>query len=187
MAIKDIGTKRSDGSIRLEDLNRDYRRVRHSPDQKHKLAQSGFQHVLSSNVSAISRTGTKASDSLLIRFHNGSVYEYPNKAQEYQGLLSSNSKGKWVWTHLKGRGGKGYGADHSATYKKIGKIPLKGDLPITDKQMEKRIDDTVTQKLSRGLPKKYFDPLALVTIAQVINGVSMKKSIIGGIKIFTLI
>ena len=183
MATSKLGDVRKDGSIRLEDLNRDYRRIRHSPQQKHELAQAGFQHVLSSNVSAVSRTGTEPKDSLLIRFHNGAVYEYPNMALRYQDLLSSNSKGKWVWTYLKGRNGSGRGSEHAASYKKIGKV--KTNLKINNQQMMKRIDDTVTQKLTRGLPSKTFKDLGVVV--QAINGLAMKEIIIGGVKIFTLI
>jgi len=185
MAIRDLGTVRKDGSIRLEDLNRDHRRIRHSAEQKHKLAQAGFQHVLSSNVSAVSRTGTTSKDSLLIRFHNGSVYEYPGKAQRYEDLLNSNSKGKWVWSYLRGRNGSGRGSEHAADYKRVGKVNIKANLNITDKQMEKRIDDTVTKKLTRGLPSAYFKDL--LDVSQVINGVAMKEVIIGGISVFTLI
>ena len=83
--------------ILLEDKNREYKRFRPNVSEKIQLANNGLQWVLSSNVSAL---GTNE-DSLIIRFHNGSFYEYPNQAKLFEDMLKSNSKGHFVWVKLR--------------------------------------------------------------------------------------
>ena len=56
--------------IQLEDKNRLYKRFRHSPSEKVKLAENGLQWVNSSNVSAVG----KYDDDLIIRFHKSTCY-----------------------------------------------------------------------------------------------------------------
>ena len=59
----------------LQDKNRKYRRYGYGSGEKIKLANYGLQWVLSSNVSAIGVAG----DDLIVRFHNGSLYQYDGK------------------------------------------------------------------------------------------------------------
>ena len=75
----------------LEDLGRDYRRLRPSANEKQQLAAAGFQWVLSSFITGVGTVG----DNLIIRFKNGAIYEYTNVAKLYRSMLQSNSKGKY--------------------------------------------------------------------------------------------
>lgn len=106
----------------LEDKGRDYRRYSHSPDEKVTLQARGLQHVLSSNVSAVGIS----EDNLIIRFHNGSMYSYDEMASSFDKIMSSNSKGKWVWKHLRRPG---------VPYKKIGTLPLTDDIKASDEEL----------------------------------------------------
>lgn len=103
----------------LEDKGRDYRRFRPSPEERTYLAERGLRWVLSSNVSAIGTQG----DDLVIRFHNGSVYAYIGQADKVDDIFKSNSKGRWVWRHLRRKG---------VPYKKIGAISLPDDIKVSD-------------------------------------------------------
>lgn len=48
--------------------------------------------MLSSNVSAVGTDG----DDLIVRFVNGSLYQYSKVADLYRPMLESNSKGHFV-------------------------------------------------------------------------------------------
>lgn len=117
----------------LIDEGRDYRRYRPDSEEKIALAEEnkftdkGLQWVLSSNVSAV---GTNSND-LIIRFHNGSIYSYPGLADKYRSILTSNSKGKWVWRNLRRK---------NAPYQKLGRMPLKSDYPIEDDEIFQYIE-----------------------------------------------
>lgn len=112
----------------LQDKNRKYRRYGYGSGEKIKLANYGLQWVLSSNVSAIGVAG----DDLIVRFHNGSLYQYDGKGDEYQKMLSSNSKGHWVWAKLR---------KPKVPYKKIGSLPLADDELATDEEVFRLVDD----------------------------------------------
>jgi hypothetical protein len=111
----------------LIDKNREYRRFRPSPAEKVQLANNGLQWVLSSNVSAI---GINDND-LIIRFHNGSMYEYPNQAELFKPMMASNSKGHFVWVKLR---------RPRVPYRKIGALPLMDDVEATDEDIFTLID-----------------------------------------------
>lgn len=112
--------------IRLEDKGRQYKRYRPSSEEKNILADKGMQWVLSSNVSAIGIDG----DDLIIRFINGSLYQYSKMADSKNSILNSNSKGHWVWVNLRRR---------NVPYKKIGRMPLKSDTPMSDEDLFENI------------------------------------------------
>lgn len=105
--------------ILLVDKGRDYRRYRHSSDETAYLASRGLQHVLSSNVSAVGIID----DDLIIRFHNGSLYLYEGMASSFESIMRSNSKGRWVWQHLRRA---------RVPYRKIGTMPLVDDIQASD-------------------------------------------------------
>lgn len=111
----------------LEDVGRDYRRFRHSPEERLFLANIGCQFVNSSNVSAVCRFSEYPND-LVIRFINGSVYRYIGLSDRYRDIISSNSKGKWVWDKLRGR----VKGQHLTPYEYLGKINLPSDEEMTD-------------------------------------------------------
>jgi hypothetical protein len=146
----------------LEDFNRDYQRYRHDIKEKAFLGLNGLQHVLSSNVSSV---GVK-DDKLIIRFHNGSMYEYPGRADDYEKLLNSNSKGKWVWRNLRRK---------KTAYKKIGVLPLPDDLGVTDDDIFQEIDNRYVKDLTRHVDVPIFQSF------EFINGMSMQKILIGSI------
>lgn len=113
--------------IRLEDKGRTYKRYRPSSEEKIILADKGMQWVLSSNVSAI---GVK-DDDLIIRFQNGSLYSYSKQAKKLPNILQSNSKGKWVWAHLRRK---------NVPYRRIGSMPFETDTLMSDSDMFEKID-----------------------------------------------
>lgn len=113
--------------IRLVDLNREYKRLRPNVSEKIQLANNGLQWVLSSNVSAI---GVNDND-LIIRFHNGSMYAYPNQAKLFDKMLASNSKGHFVWVKLR---------RPKVAYQKIGSLPFKDDEQVTDDEVFNLVD-----------------------------------------------
>jgi|LGOV01.1.fsa_nt_gb hypothetical protein len=112
----------------LVDKNRVYKRYRPSADEKIKLKNNGLQWVLSSNVSAV---GTIGND-LVIRFINGSLYQYPNQAKLFEPMLKSNSKGHYVWVKLR---------KPQVAFNKIGSLPLDTDTDVTDDELLKLVDD----------------------------------------------
>lgn len=107
-------------------IDYEYPRIKTSVGNQAILRSQGYTPVFSSNVSAIQR---KLKD-LYIRFHNGSVYKYPNQGSKYGDLLLSPSKGKWVWANLRRK---------NVAYSKVGDFPLTGDSDLTDEQLLERI------------------------------------------------
>lgn len=121
----------------LADKNRDYKRKRHSAEEKNILADNGLQHVLSSNVSAVANID----ENLIIRFHNSSIYSYTDRGHLVDDILRSASKGKWVHRHLRRR---------NAAFIKIGSLPLPSDLSISDDSLFKDIE---SQRISVEEPQ----------------------------------
>lgn len=109
-------------AIRLEDKGRKFKRVRQSAQEKTQLARAGFQHVLSSNVSAIAQDG----NNLVIRFHGGATYSYAGAGELYKPMLRSNSKGKYVWINL---------IRKRVPFRKVGGVSLKSDAQFTDRDL----------------------------------------------------
>lgn len=152
----------------LQDKNRDYRRYRHDIREKAFLKLNGLQHVLSSNVSAV---GSREND-LIIRFHNGSVYEYPNQASRLDSLMSSNSKGRWVWRFLRRA---------RVPYKKSGIIPLPDDLDVTDEDIFQEIDNRYFNDITKHVEVPVFQSF------EFIKGINMQKIEIGNINVYRAI
>jgi len=149
----------------LQDANRDYRRYRHDIREKAFLKLNGLQDVLSSNVSAV---GTRNKD-LIIRFHNGSIYEYANQGSRFDSLLASNSKGRWVWRFLRRA---------RVPYKKTGIIPLPDDLDVTDEDIFQEIDNQYLSDLTQHVDVPVFQSF------EFIKGINMQKIEIGDIKVY---
>jgi len=99
--------------------NREYQRILPSDNSVAVLERNGFEPVFSSNVSAVATSGKD----LVIRFHNGSIYSYTNQAKNYDRLIASASKGKWVWRFLR---------KPNVPYQKIGSLPLPEDVDRDD-------------------------------------------------------
>lgn len=151
--------------IKLSEKARGYERYRHTAKEKVFLQLNGLQHVLSSNVSSV---GTKE-NALIIRFHNGSVYEYPGRAADLENILKSNSKGKWVWRNLRRR---------NAPYRKVGKIPLPDDIGVTDEEIFQEIDNRYMSDLVQHVDVPVFQSF------EFIKGINMHKITIGGIEVY---
>lgn len=149
----------------LEDKGRPYRRFRFTPRERAFLSLNGFQPVLSSNVAGV---GVKDND-LLIRFHNGSVYEYSNQANRYDDILKSNSKGKWVWSNLRRR---------NVPYKKLGSLPLADDIGVTDEDIFQEIDNRYLSDITRHVDVPVFQSFAFL------QGIALNKIVIGNYTVF---
>ena len=80
-----------------------YDRLKHTDPEKQYLRLRGFVPVVSSNVSAVAKDG----DDLIVRFHGGATYVYPNSGNLYQPMLDASSKGRFVWNRLR-KAGKRY-------------------------------------------------------------------------------
>jgi len=152
----------------LQDLNRDYRRYSHSPRERTYLGLNGLQHIQSSNVSSVGVKG----ESLIIRFHNGSMYEYPNQASQYESMLKSNSKGKWVWRNLRRK---------NVLYRKIGVLPLPDDIGVTDEEIFQEIDNRYMADLTRHVDVPVFQSF------EFIKGINYQKIQVGNINVYKAI
>ena len=104
--------------------DRKYRRIIHSKASEDKLVENGYEVLLSSNVSAAARRG----DDLIIRFHNGSLYKYPDQGKNFLKLVAASSHGKWVWRFLR---------RPNKPYMKIGSLPLPEDKLVSDEEIIK--------------------------------------------------
>jgi len=104
--------------------DRKYQRILHSKASEQKLEENGYEVLLSSNVSAAARRG----DDLIIRFHNGSLYKYPNQGKNFLRLVAASSHGKWVWRFLR---------RPNKPYMKIGSLPLPEDRLVSDEEIIK--------------------------------------------------
>jgi len=152
----------------LQDKNREYKRYRHDIREKAFLKLNGLQNVLSSNVSAV---GTR-NNNLVIRFHNGSVYEYDNRANQLDSILASNSKGRWVWRFLRRT---------RVPYKKTGIIPLPDDLDVKDEEIFQEIDNQYLSDITKYVDVQIFQSF------EFIKGINMQKIEIGDIKVYKAI
>lgn len=101
------------------DTLQDYQRLRHTTDEVRTLRDRGFIPVISSNVSAVGREDGR----LIIRFHGGATYAYPNDGDRLQDILSAPSKGRFVWQQLRRRG---------VPYQKIGNVVIEDDVEDRD-------------------------------------------------------
>jgi hypothetical protein len=131
MAINPNASTQGD---RVMDEKRDYQRVLPSSKSRQALRERGMSWVLSSNVSAI---GTSAKD-LYVRFHNGAIYVYYKKADLFEAMYKSSSKGRFVWTQLRRT---------NVPYAKVGSMPLEEDKNVSDEDIMKV--GISTQKVKR--------------------------------------
>lgn len=140
-----LGQVLPDGQILLYDENikfreamtGHYRRRRHTPEQMYYLSQQGYQHVLSSFISAIA---TKDND-LFVRFHNGSVYRYSNFSWAYDEILQANSKGQYFNRRIR----------PTKNYEKIDSLPFPTDYKLEDQEMFAALDIDYIKKIAQAL------------------------------------
>jgi hypothetical protein len=110
---------------RILEEDREYKRINPTIKERGKLAEEGYTWVLSSNVSAVAQRG----NDLYIRFHNASLYRYPNKGNLFERILAASSKGKWVWRFLRRK---------NVEYEKVGTLPLDQDIDVSDEEIIER-------------------------------------------------
>lgn len=115
---------------------RKYQRFTHTPDEREVLENKGFRTVVSSNVSAIGKSG----DNLVVRFHGGATYSYIGKADLLENMWASPSKGRFVWNILR-KGG--------APYIKLGNVELENDVEDMDLMLPLAVEPggTISQEL----------------------------------------
>lgn len=94
---------------------RKYQRLVHTEAETNYLSKRGMKSVVSSNVSAVGRDG----ETLVVRFHGGATYGYPTSGDRYTELLTSASKGKFVWRELRRKG---------VPYYRMGAVNIKDDV-----------------------------------------------------------
>lgn len=85
-------------SIQLGDTFLDqFTKVTLTNAEKLELRQEGFQPLRSSNIAGVSIDG----NDLLLRFHSGETYIYPNKAGFYKGFNEALSPGRFLWQTIR--------------------------------------------------------------------------------------
>jgi hypothetical protein len=145
----------------LKDIGREFKRVRQSSQEKLQLARAGFQHVLSSNVSAIAKSGKD----LVVRFHGGATYQYSGAGDLFSAMLKSSSKGHFVFIKL---------IKPQVPFKKVGSVNLKSDEQFTDRDLtqEPRIKLTVPSLLSTLISKEQLIQKGIIAtnLASLIKG-----------------
>lgn len=97
--LLEIGEILPNGTYRLFDGAREYRRIRQTAPQKNFLANRGLQFV---NSSAISAVGVNE-DNLIIRFHNGSMYSYKGASGLFDKQVGANSRGRYFNRNVRGK------------------------------------------------------------------------------------
>lgn len=159
----DYGRVRADGTILLKDLHRDYQRIRQTVPQRVFLSQNGLQHTNSSCISAV---GKKDDDTLIIRFHSGSVYKYPNMADKhYDKLLAANSRGRYFNKKIR----------PTKNYIKVGTLPFPNDMAqtnipkLTDDDIFKSLDNQALKDVIRAYPNAVINVNDFVANGQVFN------------------
>jgi hypothetical protein len=161
--------------VLLEDQGRQYQRLRHTPEEKQYLAANGLQNVLSSNISAVGRLGTD----LVVRFHNGSLYEYPGSADaHYQAILKANSKGRYFWNNIR---------IPDLPYNIIGALRLPGDIDIADADLFADIEEKskLVEVLFESEPDILEQAALLTPVVKLLQetNVRLLTQLVGGIKI----
>lgn len=181
--LSHLGELQEDGSILLFDENikyrqamtGHYRRVRQSAAQKSFLGGLGYTPVTSSFISAI-MVDRENEDNLIIRFLNGSVYEYYGFADEYDRMLFANSKGQYFNRNIR----------PTKLYAKIGTLLFPEKIEIDIPQM-KWSDDEMFDKLELDYLQKLLREqkgAKLKLKKKIINGVEFNQFDIGDITFY---
>ena len=74
-----------------------YEKVQLSEEQEIELLQADWSPLQSSNLAAVKIDGAD----LLILFHSGSIYRYPNKAEMYYPFNEALSPGRLLWRTIR--------------------------------------------------------------------------------------
>ena len=133
---------------------RKYQRLVHTESESKYLARQGLRSVVSSNVSAVGVDG----DTLIVRFHGGATYAYPQSGDRYLDMLNASSKGRFVWTDLRRAG---------VPYYKMGAVNIADDVePVrTPYDGGERLGSTLLTALALGTMMSAADVLSTGIIA----------------------
>jgi len=74
-----------------------YPKVSLTNEDKQELRQEGFSPLRSSNIAGVAIS----EEDLLLRFHSGDTYLYPNKAGYYQEFNEALSPGRLLWNTIR--------------------------------------------------------------------------------------
>lgn len=174
----EIGELQSDGSFRLKDGLREYKRVRPTSAQKQFLADNGMHFVLSSVISATA----KIKDDLILRFQNGSMYKYFGGGKLYDNLMQSNSKGKFFNKKIRGK----------FKYLKINSLPYPQHIQtaqsrelemLSDEQFFKMINDSNLLRFVKNIK----EPKIKFNLAIDSQGKELLQTTINGVAFYTLL
>lgn len=173
----EIGEILPNGTFRLYDGLREYKRIRQTTAQKNFLANNGLQFV---NSSALSSVGVQDND-LVIRFHNGSMYLYDNGAVKFDDLLNSNSKGRYFNRQIKGK----------YPFKRLGKLSFPQSLQTVETvEMELLSDDEIFNTLEtrefKQLISNLENPQINFNVAVDKSGNELLQILINGVAIYYL-
>jgi hypothetical protein len=138
---------------------RKYTRYAHTEEESKLLKRKGLRAVISSNVSAVGYD----KETLIVRFHGGATYGYPGQGERYDDLVSSPSKGKWVWREL---------VRKRVSYFKMGSINIK--------------DDVESKDMMKPQPKDKIMALALLS-TMIDSDVAITTGIIAGLALASMI
>lgn len=76
---------------------KEFPKVSLTNEDRMELREEGFQPLRSSNIAGVALDG----DDLLLRFHSGETYLYPDKAGFYQGFNEALSPGRFLWNTIR--------------------------------------------------------------------------------------
>lgn len=176
--LLEIGDIQPNGSFRLKDGLREYRRIRPTSAQKQFLADNGMHFVLSSVISAI----TKIKDDLILRFQNGSMYKYLHAAQTYDEIMNSNSKGKFFNKKIRGK----------FSYAKIKSLPYPQQIQTKQSKELEMLSDaqffqTITQSNSLKFVKNIQKPKIKFNLVKNEQGKELLQTTINGIAFYIMV
>lgn len=169
--LEHLGELQEDGSILLfdkhikyrEKMTGYYRRIRQSPKQKSFLGGLGYTSVESSFISAV----MVQEENLIIRFHNGSLYEYYGFADEFERILLANSKGQYFNRNIR----------PTELYARIGSLPFPEkyeiDIPQKNWTDEELFDKLEVDYLAKLLKEQKGSKLKMSK--RTINGVEFNE------------
>lgn len=175
--LLEIGEILPNGTYRLFDGARDYRRIRQTTAQKNFLANNGLQFV---NSSALSAVGVDGND-LIIRFHNGSMYRYSGASYLFDEQVGADSRGRFFNRQVRGK----------FRFKKIASLPLPKALQtaetmeaelLSDEQIFKTLETQDFKKLISNLE----NPKIKFNVAFDNSGNELLQILINGVAIYYL-
>ncbi len=175
--LLEIGEILPNGTYRLFDGARDYRRIRQTAAQKNFLAHNGLQFV---NSSAISAVGVNEDD-LIIRFHNGSMYSYSGASYLFDEQVGANSRGRFFNRRVRGK----------FRFKKIASLPLPKALQTAETMEAELLSDeqifkTLETQDFKELIKNLEQPKIEFNVAFDNSGNELLQILINGVAIYYL-